>query len=235
MKKKSGKRISYTFIGAAAGVLPLLLRILAAVSAFLAVLLLIIVPIVAIVNPSSPSELILPPSMSTVTDSAGETVSYTLRIGDGIAVSRAAGEVTVSDIKTAIYGSLVRAAAAFAVLAPVFGFLARIFANIRKGIVMDRKNADLMSFIGITVFVGSIVISAIDRWFNYTLVKVFLGTDGNVSYSFGISTYGVLVALFVLLIALIFGYAASRNENTAAGSEDGAVVQSGTQEDTKED
>lgn len=185
-------------------------RVMMYVSLVCSAVLVIMAPIIFLVNIPT-QEMILPPYMKAV-GSGGNIESYNIFIGNGIRINADAANVTLSDIKTVIYAGIFMTVAVLLVFAPICKFLSALFSNISKGTVLDEKNADLISYIGITVIIGNTIILFLRRFYNYLLVSTFLDDGKTVNLALNIDWYGIIVGTFILLTGLIFGYACECSE-----------------------
>ncbi len=192
----------------------------------LAVLSLIVAGIVAIVN-VEPKDMLLPPYMSKVYDDSGALVSFTLSLGNGVAITRSAALVSLTDIKTVVYGFLGVSCATLCALAPAFRALARLLGNVGRGDVFAPANATCIGNLGITVIAASVVIEAVSRVANYFTYKAFVDAAESVSVRFGVDLYGVVSGALIVFIAYIYAYACACS-NTSNPT---AVVRSDTPEE----
>ena len=193
----------------------------------LAVLSLIVAGIVAIVN-VEPKDMLLPPYMSKVYDDSGALVSFTLSLGNGVAIGNMSVVYTGdSDIKTVVYGFLGVSCATLCALAPAFRALARLLGNVGRGDVFAPANATCIGNLGITVIAASVVIEAVSRVANYFTYKAFVDAAESVSVRFGVDLYGVVSGALIVFIAYIYAYACACS-NTSNPT---AVVRSDTPEE----
>lgn len=170
-----------------------------------AAILIILAPIIFIVN-LPPAEMILPPYMRSVTE--GENlVRYDIFIGNGIRIEADAADVTLEDIKTVIYAGIFMGGGVLLVFASVCRFLSLLFFNLKHGLVLVRKNADYIRYIGLTILVGNTVVLFLNRFYNYLLVSTFLGGAGNVKLALNLDWSGILLGGLILLFGKIFGHA----------------------------
>ncbi|MBR5453146.1 MAG: DUF2975 domain-containing protein [Clostridia bacterium] len=207
MKNKESKmRASYGAVRILTKIGSPLFMALGGFFAFAAVLILIMIPIIFLVNVPV-EEMLLPPYMDTVREN-GAIIGYDIIIGGGVKFSVPADTVTLGDIKAAVYSVCLLGTFAALELTAVFVLLSRLFGNIKKNGPLNKRNADMICFIGITVIVSEFVVSAVYRFLNYTLVKTFSPEAETVKYVFGVSWTPILLGILILLIGTVFGYAA---------------------------
>lgn len=204
-------RLSYRSIKLIAKIGQPFFRVLMYVSLVSAAILIIMAPIIFVVNIPT-EEMILPPYMRAVVNEDVIT-SYDISIGNGIRLSADAADVTLDDIKTVIYAGIFMATAILLVVAPICRFISSLFRNITNGLVLERKNADLISYIGITVLIGNTIVLFLSRFYNYLLVSTFLGEEGSVRLALNIDWYGIIMGAFILMTGMIFGYACEQAQN----------------------
>ena len=208
MKNKENKmRASYSAVKLLTKVGSPLFMGLGGIFALAAVLILIMIPIIFLVNVPV-NEMLLPPYMDAVREE-GIIVGYDIIIGGGVKFSVPAETVSLGDIKAAVYSVCLLGAFAALELTAIFVLLSRLFGNIKKNGPLSKRNADIVCFIGITVIVAEFVVSAVYRFFNYTLVKTFSLDAETVKYVFGVSLTPILLGVLILLIGIVYGYAAN--------------------------
>jgi len=208
MKNKENKmRASYSAVKLLTKVGSPLFMGLGGIFALAAVLILIMIPIIFLVNVPV-NEMLLPPYMDAVREE-GVIVGYDIIIGGGVKFSVPAETVSLGDIKAAVYSVCLLGAFAALELTAIFVLLSRLFGNIKKNGPLNKRNADIVCFIGITVIVAEFVVSAVYRFFNYTLVKTFSLDSETVKYVFGVSLTPILLGVLILLIGIVYGYAAN--------------------------
>ncbi len=214
MTKQTQKtRLSYKNVLRISKIGAPIMRALLYISLVCAAILIIMAPIIFLVD-ISPQEMILPPYMKAVLED-GKLASYDIFIGNGIRINAQAAKITLKDIKTVIYTGIFYSTAILLVIAPIFKFLSSLLENVSKGRVLVRKNADLICYIGFTVIVGNTLVLFLRRFYNYLLVSTFLSEGESVRLALNLDLYGIIVGAFILLVGLIFGYAASLAEKNA--------------------
>lgn len=186
-------------------------RALSYAAAVLAALLGLVALVLLFVDVSA-EELLFTPYMKLVTEDG--VSRFDVKLGNGIEVLRAYGEVDVSNIKGALYAGIFTLMAELAVSVPVFFFLSKIFENVGRGQVLSAANAAYVNYIGASVMIGNPLVLAIERYFNYALIKNFV--EGQLKYDFGLDLFGVLVGLLIIAIGSIYGLACAMHEKEKA-------------------
>lgn len=172
----------------------------------LAALLVIIAVIVLIVN-VEPEEMLLPPYMQKIFASDGTIQAFSINLGNGVKVTRNAAAVTLSDIKTVIYGFICVSVVTLAALIPVLRFLSKLLVNVGAGKVLEPDNARRINYIGLTAIIASVVTGIMSHLFNYMIFRLFVTAAEDVSLSVSVDFYGIIIGVFILLIGYIYGYA----------------------------
>ncbi|HPE95245.1 MAG TPA: DUF2975 domain-containing protein [Bacillota bacterium] len=211
MKKTSGIRknvakIKYCSVETLARYLAPAFSVLFYVALALAALLIIIAVIVLIVNVKT-EEMLLPPYMQKIFASDGTIQAFSINLGNGVKVTRAAAAVTLSDIKTVIYGFICMSVVTLAALIPVLRFLSKLLVNVGAGKVFEPENARCINYIGLTAIIASVVTGIMSHLFNYMIFRLFVTTVEDVSLSVSVDFYGIIIGVFILLIGYIYGYA----------------------------
>ena len=202
---KSNVRASYRSIKLFMHIGSPIFTAVAAVAALVAVLMIIIIPIVFFVN-VPPQDMLLPPYMNAIKD-GGEIIEYGITVGGGVRFSVPADTVSTGDIKSVVYSFALLGAFVCLEVAAVSTFLAKLAKGLKKSGPLDVQNADKVNFIGITVITGEVIISALYRFLNYTMIKTFSAEAETVKYVFGVSVTPILLGVFILLVGFIYGYA----------------------------
>lgn len=178
---------------------------LALVFGLAAALLLVVIPIVFFVN-VPPQDMVLPPYMRAVRES-GALTGFDIIVGRGARFTVGADAVTLGDIKTAIYVFALLGVCVSLELSAVCSFLAKLAGGVRDHGPLDRRNADVVNYIGLTVIAGNILADIVYRWLNFTLLRTFSSEGETVRYVFGVSAAPLLLGLFILLVGFLYGYA----------------------------
>lgn len=179
-----------------------------------------VIAIVLLFVDVSAEELLFTPYMKVVTENG--VSKFDVKLGNGIEVLRAYGEVDVSNIKGALYAGIFTLMATLAVCVPVFLFLSKLLKNIGEGQVLSADNAAYVNYMGLSIMIGNPLVLIIERYFNYALIKNFI--KGEIRFDFGIDLFGVLVGLLFIAIGSIYGCAC------AAHREETALVPASTEE-----
>ncbi len=182
-----------------------------------AALLCVVCLIVPIVNVPT-NEMLLPPFMSM--DSVNGL--YEISLGNGILIRRAAADVTLGNIKTAIYCGIAVAVVVLLVLAPIFYLLGKLLKNVAEENLFAAENAGRIKRIGLLILVGNTLTLFVERFFNYYLVHTFLASGEQVVFRAGLDFVGIVMGLFVILVGNIYGYATEMHTSAldAAGQSD---------------
>ena len=165
-------------------------------------ILLVICLIVPIVNVPT-SEMLLPPFMRM----DGAKGLYEISLGNGIVIRRAAEQVSLGDIKTAIYCGIAVAVVVLLVLMPIFYLLSRLLRSVAQDKLFDMSNSLGVKRIGLMILIGNTAALFAERFFNYHLVHTFLAEGEEVVFRAGIDVIGIVMGLLVILIGNIYGYA----------------------------
>ena len=214
MKKDNKIRASYSAVKLLSKVGSPLFMGIGGFFGFCAVLILIMIPIIFLVNVPV-NEMLLPPYMDAIRED-GLIVGYDIIVGGGVKFSVLADTVTLGDIKAAVYSVCLLGAFAFLELTAIFVLLSRLFGNIKKNGPLHKRNADMVCFMGITVIVAEFIVSAVYRFFNYTLIKTFSVEAETVRYVFGVSLTPILLGVLILLIGIVYGYATGCTQDSVS-------------------
>lgn len=178
----------------------------------LAALLVVIAFILIFINVDV-DKMLLPPDMSSIKDEAGEIVSYSLRLGNGIEIVTAASDVTLGHIKLVIYAKAAIWFLTFLCIAPVFRFMSNVFGNIAKGNVLGEENAKYINITGVIIAAGSFLFTLVNNVFNYAQIHKFVSA-ADIKYATDIQWFGIVLGVFIIIIGTIYGYACSLANNT---------------------
>ncbi len=156
-------------------------------------------------------QMLLPPRMSAIRNDAGEIVSYSLKLGNGIKFISDADSITLSHIKTVFFCRIATYALALAVSFPVFKLLSMLFKSIANDDILNELNARYINYIGLIVIAGNMLVSLLSNLFNYVLMNKFIGEGGNIGFAFDIDWMGAIVGIFIVTIGTVYGYACSKH------------------------
>ena len=172
---------------------------------FFIVFFLILTVIIFFVNVEA-DQLLLAPFMDKIDNGAGE--AYIISFGNGIKIITET--IELSDIKAVIFAGIFVIICTLLTVAPVFKFLAALMKNIGSGEterILDEKNPRYVMFIGLCIFIGTILIRLMTRFYNYYLaVKFIKCAPQEIKLSLGIDILSGLTGLAILLIGLVFAY-----------------------------
>ena len=179
-------------------------------AAFFIVLCFILSIILFFVNVDVDKAL-LPPFISKIANEAGKATKYEISFGNGIKVVTDAANVTLDDIKAALYAEIFVIACTLLTLAPIFKFLSALMKNIGSGEfekIIDEKNPRYVMFIGLCVFFGAVLIRFMTRFYNYYLAARFIkGAPQQIKLSLGIDILDGMTGLAILFIGAFLAYA----------------------------
>ncbi len=164
------------------------------------ILLVGIVALIMLLVNTSVEKMMLPPFMKL------EDGIYSITIGNGIRIDCPYDSVGLSQIKTVIWAQLLMFACACATIAPVSLFLSKIMKKISRG-EHDARSARYITFIGLSVLVGSTVLRLADSFYNYLLVKSFVTTPESIHFAFGLPLGGIAVGVIIIALAGIYSLA----------------------------
>ena len=180
------------------------------VAAFFVVLCFVLAVILFFTNVEV-EKMLLPPFMHKIADGAGRTTHYEISFGNGIKIMTAAQNVALGDIKAALYAGIFVILCNLLTLAPVFRFLSALLKNIGSGDyerIIDEKNPRYVMFIGLCVFLGSLLIRFMMRFYNYQLAEKFIRCEPQkIKLSLGIDIVDGVPGLAILFVGLVFAYA----------------------------
>lgn len=176
-----------------------------------AAVLLVICLIVPLVNVPT-EDMLLPPYMTT----DGEV--YEISLGNGIVIRSPDEQVTLDDIKVAVYCGIGVAVVVLLVLMPIFYLLSRLLKNVAAEAFFAMDNALRIKRIGLLILIGNTAALFAERFFNYYLVRTFLAEGEQVVFRAGIDIIGIVMGLFVILIGNIYGGAIGMHNNGMTGS-----------------
>ena len=208
---------NYRFVFAVSKLLSPLFNILFYIAVFFIVLSLILCVIIFFVN-VEPGKMLLPPFMHKIAGDAGNIASYEITFGNGIKVITDVMNVELGDIKSVIYAGLFVLICTFLTIAPIFRFLSMLLKNIASGKlenILDEKNPRYIMFIGLCVFLGTVLIRFVMRFYNYYLAVRFIkGAPQEIKLSLGIDLLDGITGLVILFIGLIIAYVFQRIQNS---------------------
>ncbi|MCL2814305.1 MAG: hypothetical protein FWD23_06870 [Oscillospiraceae bacterium] len=191
-------------------------NILFYVSVFFVILCFILTVILFFTNVEV-EKMLLPPFMHKIADEAGRITEYEISFGNGIKVLTAAGNVVLDDIKAVLFAGIFVIICTLLTLAPIFRFLAALLSSIGSGDyekITDEKNPRYVMFIGLCVFVGSVLIGFMMRFYNYYLAARFIKCEPQeIKLSLGIDLTDGVPGLAILFVGLIFAYVFERMRN----------------------
>lgn len=174
-----------------------------------------IVALIMLLVNTSVEQMMLPPFMRL------ENNVYSITIGNGIRIDCPYDSVGLGQIKAVIYAQLLMLACACATIAPVSLFLSKIMKKISRG-EHDLQTAKYITFIGLSVLVGSTVLRLVDSFYNFLLVKTFVNTPESVHFAFGLPLGGIAVGVIILALSGIYSLACPKAVTTdVAQTEDG--------------
>lgn len=208
-KKEPEKKTVYGKIKIAAKLCSPILKALYYIFIVCVLLVGIIAFIMLFVNTKA-EEMMLPPFMSV----HGQEY-YSITIGNGICVHAPYLDVTTGDIKTVVYAELMMLAAVLCILAPTVLFLSKLFKNIAGDRECELKNARYISYIGLTVMVGSTFVRVFRSIYNFLLVKTFVSDPTQIRFSFEVDLGGIAVGVLILIFAALYGHVCEKYANTA--------------------
>lgn len=180
------------------------------ITAVLLALLAIIAVVMVFVNVPA-EQMLLPPRMSAIKNDAGELISYSLKLGNGIKIICPESTVTLSHIKTVFFCRIAIYALVLAVSVPVFRLLTMLFKSVAADDIMNEKNAKYINYIGLIVIAGNILVSILANLFNYILINKFLGNTVDIGFVFDTDWMGAIVGIFIITIGTLYGYACSKH------------------------
>ncbi|MEG2003868.1 MAG: DUF2975 domain-containing protein, partial [Clostridia bacterium] len=79
-----------------------------------------------------------------------------------------------------------------------------------KNEVLNEANAKYINYIGMIILFGNTLLTILVNVFNYVQIKKFITTEHEISYSFDIEWFGIIIGIFIVIIGTIYGYACSR-------------------------
>lgn len=178
---------------------------------FFVVLSLVLAVILIFVNVEV-EQILLFPFMDKIADDAGGITAYSISFGNGIEIitEAAEGNVELGDIKAVLFAGIFVLICTLLTVAPVFKFLSMLLKNINSGEyikIIDEKNPRYVMYIGLCVFLGTILIRFMMRFYNYYLAVRFIkDARQEIHLSLGIDVLSGITGLAILLIGLIFAY-----------------------------
>ncbi len=185
---------------------------------YIAIVCIVLSGIVALIMllVNTPAEqMMLPPFMKL------EDNVYSITIGNGIRIDSAYDSVTLADIKTVIYAELMMFACGCAIIAPVSLFLSKIFKKVSTG-AHGEKIARYITFIGLSVLVGSPILRLADNFYNYLLVKTFAQTPESIHFAFALPLGSIAVGAVIMVISCIY-YLGTKKETAIDIVEPGEI------------
>ena len=200
---------NYRYMSFVSKVMHPVLNVLFYVAVFFIVLCFILAIILFFTNVEV-EKMLLPPFMHKIADEAGKINEYEISFGNGIKVVTAAQNVVLDDIKAVLFAGIFVIVCTLLTLAPIFKFSAALLKNIGSGDhkkIIDEKNPRYVSFIGLCIFVGSILIRFMMRFYNYYLAVRFIKCEPQeIKLSLGIDLTDGVPGLAIMFIGLIFAY-----------------------------
>jgi len=200
---------NYNFVLVFSKLLQPIFNILFYVCIFFIVLSFILSIILIFVNVDV-EKMTLIPFMHKITDAKGKITEYEVSFGNGIKVITEAGNVILDDLKAVLYAEIFVLICTFLTVAPVFRFLSLLLKNINSKDseeIFDAKNPRYVMFIGLCVFLGTVLIRFMMRFYNYYLAARFIkGAPQEIKLSLGIDFLDGITGLVILFIGLIFAY-----------------------------
>lgn len=191
-------------------------------------LLVIIAAIVAVVR-VAPEDMLLPPFMKSAVDENGVDI-YNIFLGNGVKITLEKAAVTLNDIKAVIYSFIVISISSLLLFTPICRFMSRLLKNTAAGEPFLYENAKMVNYIGLTVIIGNTALLFVRRFYNYILIKTFIGGD-EITFAPGIDWNGIIVGLFILLLGYIYGYACGFAEQSKTADNISLSVREYDQED----
>lgn len=217
VKSRVKKPKNYAFIAVISKILQPVLNILFYITAALTVFLIILSVIVFFVN-MPVDEMLLPPFMSrTMIEEATASPSlldveynaYNIHLGNGVKITTLASNVTLDNIKAALFAEIIVLIFTFLTIAPIFKFLAAFLKNINAKEYFHARNARYIMFIGLCVSVGTIVIRFASQFYNYHLLKQFMIlTDASptIALSLRVDILSGMTGVVIIFFGLIYAY-----------------------------
>ena len=175
------------------------------VSIVVIVLLGIIALIMLFVNTPVES-MMLPPFMSVHGDEY-----YSITIGNGIRIDAPYADVTLGDVKTVIYAELMMLAATLCMIAPISLFLSKFLKNFAGGKEHDPVNARYITYIALTVMIGSTFVRVFRNIYNCLLVKTFVSNPEVIRFAFGLDLGGIAFGVLILVFAMSYKKLCDKN------------------------
>lgn len=191
-KQKKSRKPSIALIKTASAVLAAVYY-----AALVCILLSGIVALIMLLVNTPAEQMLLPPFMKL------EDNVYSITIGNGIRIDSAYDSVTLSDIKTVIYGQLLMFACSCAIIAPVSLFFSKMLKNLSAG-EHGEKIARYITFIGLSVLVGSPILRLADDFYNYLLVKTFAENPESIRFAFALPLGGIAVGAMIMVISGVY-------------------------------
>jgi len=152
--------------------------------------------------------MLLPPFMHKIAVDSGN--AYEISFGNGIKIITDVSNVFLDDIKAVLYAGIFVLICTLLTVAPVFKFLSLLLININSkepDKVLDEKNPRYVMFIGLCVFLGTVLIRFMLRIYNYYLAARFIkGAPQEIKLSLGIDILDGITGLAIIFIGLIFAY-----------------------------
>ena len=200
---------NYNFVLGLTKILQPVFNILFYISVFFIVLSLILSVILFFVNVDV-DQMALLPFMSKITDANNNISSYEVSFGNGIKIDTKTAALDLKDIKAVIYAGLFVLVCTFLTIAPVFKFLSLMLKNINSKDpekILDEKNPRYVMFIGLCVFLGTVLIRFMARFYNYYLAVRFIKeAPQEIKLSLGVDFLDGIAGLAILFIGLVFAY-----------------------------
>jgi len=200
---------NYKYMSFVSKVLHPVFHVLFYVAAFFIVLCFILAVILFFTNVEV-EKMLLPPFMQKIANEAGNVTEYEISFGNGIKVVTAARNVVLDDIKAVLFAGIFVIVCNLLTLAPIFRFLAALLKNIGSGDfgkITDEKNPRYVMFIGLCVFVGSLLIRFMMRFYNYYLAAKFIKCEPQeIKLSLGVDFMDGVPGLAILFVGLVFAY-----------------------------
>ena len=205
MDQIAPRRKNYKFAFVLLKFLQPVFSILFYVAIFFIALFLILSVIVWLANVDDVDQMLLSPVMHKITLEPG-VEKYEVSFGNGIMI--VTDIINLNEVKVVLFSGLFVLISTLLTIAPVFRFLSLLLKNINSKEyekIIDEKNPRYIMFIGLCVFVGSILIRFVMRFYNYYLAAKFLkDAPQEIKLSLGVDVFSGVTGLTIMFIGLIF-------------------------------
>ena len=202
---------NYNFMLGVSKILQPVFNILFYVCIFFIILSFILSLILLIVNVEV-EKMLLPPFISKIVDAKDNitVTEYEVSFGNGIKIITEAKNVALGDIKAVLYAEIFVLICAFLTVAPICRFISLLLKNINSkeiNKILGEENPRYIMFIGLCVFIGTVLIRFMSRFYNYYLAVKFIRCDPQeIKLSLGIDFLDGITGLVILFIGLILAY-----------------------------